>query len=140
MKICGRPRVAPTGWRVLHAGAAPAVEGQVAVVDHGAGLFCGGVVQLLGHMQGMEVADRAAAGADEVDMGIDVAVVALDTVDRAQADDEPLLLEQRQVAVHRSQGQIRDLGLQGCIHRLGGGVLSRVAQIIQDRIPLAEVL
>ena len=49
---------------------APAVEGQVAVVDHCAGLSCGGGVQLLGYMQGMEVADRAAAGADEVDMAL----------------------------------------------------------------------
>ena len=103
--------------------AAPAVEGQVAVIHHGVRFPGGCGVQLLRDMHPMQVADGPAAGADEVDMGIDVAVVALDTVDGAQAADQPLLLEQGDVAVDRPEGQVRDLRLQARVHRFSRRML-----------------
>ena len=115
--------------RVLHTAPAPAVEGQVAGVHPGIGLSCGGGGQLLGDGHPVEVCDRAAAGADEVDMGIDVAVIPLDSVHGAQADDQPLILKQGNVAVDRPKGQVRDLGLQGRVHRFSRRVLVGGPQI-----------
>ena len=108
---------------------APTVEGQVAMIHRCARFSGGGGVQLLGHVQGVQVADGSAFGADEVDMGIDVAVVALDTLDGAQADDQPLLLEQGDVAVDRPKGQVRDLRLQICVHRFSRRMLVGGPQI-----------
>ena len=65
------------------AGAAPAVEGQVAVIHLGAAFPGGGGVQLVGDLQAVQIGHGTAVRADEVDVGIDVAVVALHPVDGA---------------------------------------------------------
>ena len=101
----------------------------MALVHRGVGFLCGGVVQLLGNMESVEIGDMTAAGADEVDMGIDVAVITLDSVHGAQADDQPLILKQGNVAVDRPKGQVRDLGLQGRVHRFSRRVLVGGPQI-----------
>ena len=110
------------------------------LVNDGVGLFCGGGVQLVRDLHSMQVRDGTAAGTYKVDMGIDVAVVALDSVHGAHADDQPLLLEQGDVAVDRAERQVGDLLLQRCVDRFSRGVLVGTAQVGQDRIPLSEAL
>ena len=66
-----------------------------------------------------QVLNTSALGADEVDMGVGVPVKALHAFDRSHADDQPLLLKQSQVPVHRAQGKIGDLGLQLGVYPVG---------------------
>ena len=53
-----------------------------------------------------------AAGADEVDMGTDIAIETLDAAHGAQALDQTLLLEEGQISVHRCNGDIRMICLE----------------------------
>ena len=54
-----------------------------------------------------QVRYAVADGADKMHMGICVSVEALNAIDRSQAGDETLLLEQRQVSVHCTQRNVR---------------------------------
>ena len=85
---------------------AEAGEGQAAAADPAAG-----VVHLVGQGLGdgnlLQVQNSVAAVADEVDMGRGLGIEALRAVDTAHGGNQPLLLEQVQIPVHRSQGDIR---------------------------------
>lgn len=124
----------------MTAPAANAGKGQAAEIDLSAGLSRRFRAQAPGDRQLRQVDDAVAAAADEVDMGLGIAIEPLHATDGAQAADQPLLLEQRQVAVHRGQRNIRifpaDLGMDP----VGGGVDIRRPNAGEDRIPLAEML
>ena len=89
----------------------------MALVNDGAGLSGGGGGQLPGNLHSVQILDAAAAGAYEVNVGIDVSIVALHTVHGAKTDDLALGFEQGDVAVDRPEGQVGDLRLQGCVDR-----------------------
>ena len=96
----------------LAAALAYAGEAELTFAHLAAGGGFHGAAQLLGHRDLGKIDNGVAAIADEVDMGLGVAVEALDTAHCAQALDDALVFEQGQIPVHRGQGDIRVLGQQ----------------------------
>ena len=68
--------------------------------------------ELLGHFDLWKIDHILTAGADEVDMGTDIAIETLDAAYGAQALDQTLLLEEGQISVHRCNGDIRMICLE----------------------------
>lgn len=104
----------------------------------GGGFDC--AAQLLGHGQLRQVNDGVAAVTDKVDMGMGVAVEALDTANCAQALDHALGFEQGQIPVHRGKGDIRVLGLEHFVQHLSRGMQVGASQAGENGVPLAELL
>ena len=102
---------------MLAAGAAGSGEGQLAAFDPAAGGVFHRGAEAYGDLDLMQVDHRIAIVANEVDMGLDIAIEALDTANCAQALDQTLLLEQGQIPVHRGKGDIRVLRLQHLMQR-----------------------
>ena len=82
------------------AAVAGAGEGQCAAFDAAAAAFFRFVA---GHRDLMQVDNRIALGADEVDMGIGVGVEALHTPNRCHTYDFPFCFEFGQIPVYRCQ-------------------------------------
>ena len=68
--------------------------------------------QTFGNDHSRQVIHLVAGVADEVDVGFGVCIEAFHTVDGAHADDQALLLEERQIPVDRSQRDVRVLSFQ----------------------------
>ena len=102
----------------LAAGLALTGEGELTFADHAAGSVFDCAAQLLGNLHLGKIHDSGAVRTDEVDMGFYVGIEPFDAVHGGHALDQPLLLEQGDVAVDRPKGQVRDLGLQRGVHRL----------------------
>ena len=97
-------------------------EGQVAQVNLTTGLsrrFCG---QTLGNCQLGQVDDAVTAAANEMDVGLGIAIEPLHAADGAQAGNQPLLLKKRQVAVHRRQRDVWIFPANLGVNPVGGGV------------------
>ena len=76
---------------------------------------------------------------DEVDMGFGVGIEPLHTVYGADADDQPLLLEEGQIPVNRTQRDVRVFSFQLGVNPFGGGVCGCGAKAIENRFALFEV-
>ena len=120
--------------------AAKAGEGKAAGVDLTAGFGSRLAAQGLRNLHLGQVCDPIALAADEMNMGVGISVEALHAVDSPQADDLALLLKQRQVPVHRSQRNIREVRLQPGVDPVSGRVDISRLQAVQNGIPLAEML
>ena len=88
----------------------------------------------------MEIGNRVAAFANEVNMIDGVSVESLYTVDGAYAGDQTLLLEQGQIPVNSGQGDVRVFGLKHFVDHVRRRVGCGRSQTFQDGIPLFEVL
>ena len=88
----------------------------------------------LGHIQ-----YRAASAANEMHMGLDVAIEALHAAHRCHAGDDSLALEERQIPVDRCQGDIRVLLPEHLVELLGAGVARCPPKAGQDGIPFAKL-
>ena len=78
-------------------------EHKLTAVNLSSDVVRGFAAQTLGCIHLMKIMDGAAAVADEVDMGRRVAVKPFDPMDHAQTLDQPLGLEQGEVAVYGCQ-------------------------------------
>ena len=81
-------------------------EGELTPADFRTGSGSGAVAQLPGDVNLMQIRNSAAVVTDKVNMGLGVAIESLDAIDCSQALDHSLLLEQSQVPVDRSQGDV----------------------------------
>ena len=77
--------------------------GQLAVIHPASGNFCDLAVQRPGHRDLMQVDDGIAIAADEVDVGFCIGIEPFGAVNGGHADDQSLIFEVGQVAVHRCQ-------------------------------------
>ena len=82
---------------------AGACKTELAFTAGAAGGLFHGAAQLLRYRDLGKIGDTEALCADAVDMGQGVAVEALDATHCAEALDQTLLLEQRQIPVNRGQ-------------------------------------
>ena len=124
---------------LLAAGADPG-KGQLTAGNMAAGvLLCFGF-QTLGKGQLRQIQDRAAAGADEMNVGTGVRVETLHPVHGPQTPDQTLPLEQTQVPVDRGQGDIGVFRLEHPVEILRRGVDMGAAQAGEDGVSLAELL
>lgn len=100
----------------------------------------GFAAQPLGRIHLVKIHNGAAAVADEVDMGLGVSVKPFDPMDHTQALDQPLVLEQGEVAVNRCQRDVRMFLLQHFMHHLSGRMGSGTANTGENRAALTEML
>ena len=120
--------------------AAQAGKAQLAGGHFSANAPGSGAAQAFGGRQLRQVDDRVAAGADEMDVGHDVGVKPLDAIDCTDAGNDPLLFEQGQVSINRSQGDVGVGFLQQGLDHLGAGMRMRPAQAFQNGVALAKLL
>ena len=88
----------------------------------------------------MKIRDSVAFFANEVDVGIGVAIEPFHTFDGADAGDQALLLEQSQIPVNGSQGDVRVFCLKHFVDHIRRRVGSGRSQTFQDGIAFSEVL
>ena len=87
----------------------------------------------------VQVGDRVAGLADEVDVGCGIGVEPFHSVDGADAHDLALLLEQGQVPVNSRQGDVRVLGLKHFVDHVRRRVGCGRAKTFQYGISFAEL-
>ena len=78
--------------------------------------------QLLRRGHSLDVDHGIAMAANEMCVRMGIEVKAFHAIDRSQRSDPPLLLERRQIAIHRSKGEIRILRLEAGINPVGRGM------------------
>ena len=120
--------------------AAKTTDGQLAAVHLIAGAIGDFLIQGVGDVNLMEIRNRVALFANEVDMGCGVAIEPFHTFDRADAGDQTLLLEQSQIPVNGSQGDVRVFSLKHFVDHVRRRVGCSRSQTFQDGIALFEVL
>ena len=117
--------------------AAQTGEGQSAAFDVAAATFFPVVP---GHGDLVQVDDRIAIAADEVDMGFGVGVEAFHTFHRGHTHDGAFGLEFRQIPVNRRQRDVGMFLMQHFVHHIRGGMGVGVLQAGKDRVALFELL
>ena len=125
---------------VFQTAAAKTTDGQLAAVHLIAGAIGNFLTQGVGDGDLMEIGNGVALFADEVDMVDGVAIEPFHTFDGADAGDQALLLEQRQIPVNGSQGDVRVFGLKHFVDHVRRGVGCGRTQTFQDGIAFFEVL
>ena len=123
----------------LHTFGTSSVDGQVVVCHPEPVPLADLRFHLFPRRNGRDVDDRVAAGANEVRVVAGVCVKPLVPVHNTYAADQPLLPEQSQVAVHRSQTQILMLRFKGLIEPFRCGVALGRPESRQDGFPLFTV-
>ena len=78
-------------------------KGKAALLHPRAGFGSRGPAELVGNLNIPQIQYAAAAAANKMNMGVGVSIEALDAVDISQTDDFPLLIEQSQIPINRSQ-------------------------------------
>ena len=78
-------------------------EGQLAISHSSSGLTCRPAAKAFGDLHMGQIDDTVAAGADEVDVRLNIAVEPLHTVHRTETLNDSLLFKTRQVPVHSTQ-------------------------------------
>ena len=117
---------------MLHAGLAFAVEHQIVAFDGQTVFRADRAVQIGIFLQPVQVDDCAAAVADKVGVVGGIPVKTFLTVDHTHAANQTVFPEERQVAVHRSQTQIRLAGFQLLVDPFSGRVTFCAADHIQN--------
>ena len=125
---------------IFAAALAGAGKAELAFTDDAAGGVFHGAAQLLRHGDLGKIDNCMATGADEVDMGLYIAVEALDATHGAKALDDALLLKQGQVPVNRGKGDVRVLRLKHFVQGFRRGVSMGASQTGENGVPLAELL
>ena len=87
-----------------------------------------------------QILNARTSGTDEMDMILRVPIKTLHTVHGSKACDQPLGFEQRQVSVHRSQGEVRNFRLQLGVYPLSRGMRFGLTQAGQNGVALPKVL
>ena len=117
---------------------AKAGEGQLGGVNAAAqALGEAGAIRLL-HLE--KILYRAAAGTDEMDMGLCGAIKPFNPVYRSHTGNDPLTFEQGKIPVDRRQGNVRLLLLEQLVQSLGAGVGVGSAEAGQDGVAFAKLL
>ena len=124
----------------VNTAAAKTTDGQLAAVHLIAGAIGDFLTQGVGDVDLVQIGDRVAAFANEVNMIDGVSVEPFHTVDSAYAGNQALLLEQRQIPVNGSQGDVRVFGLKHFVDHVRRRVGCGRSQTFQDGIALFEVL
>ena len=78
-------------------------EGEVTGIHQSTDFVSSLAAQASGYLDMREVRYTVAPLTDKVNMGFCVSIKPFDTIDSSQTDDQSLLFEQRQVAIHRSK-------------------------------------
>ena len=125
---------------VFQTAAAKTADGQLAAVHLIAGAIGDFLTQGVGDVDLMEIRDGVAAFANEVDVGCGVSIEPFHTFDGADAGDQALLLEQCQIPVNGSQGDVRVFGLKHFVDHVRRWVGISRTQTFQDGIAFFEVL
>ena len=120
--------------------AAKTADGHLAAVHLIAGAIGDFLTQGVGDVDLVEIRDGVAFFANEVDVGGCVAIEPFHTFDGADAGDQTLLLEQRQIPVNGSQGDVRVFCLKHFVDHVRRRVGCGRSQTFQNGIPLFEVL
>ena len=107
---------------------AGACKAELTFPNYAAGGIFHRTAQLLGHRDLGKIDDTMAGSADKVDMGICVAVEALDATHGAKALDHALRFEQGQIPVDRGKGDVRVLRLEHFVQSLCRGVSTGASQ------------
>jgi hypothetical protein len=119
---------------------AGACKAELTFPNYAAGGIFHGAAQLLRHRDLGKIGNAVAGRADEVGMGLCVAVEALDATHGAQALDDALLLKQGQVPINRGKGDVRVLRLKHFVQGFRRGVSMGASQTGENGVPLAELL
>ena len=106
------------GFFFLTAVLAGACKTELAFTDGAAGGLLHCAAQLLRHRDLGKIGDAVAGSADKVDMGLCVAVEALDATHGAQALDQTLRFKEGQVPVDCGKGDVRVLRLEHFVQSL----------------------
>ena len=126
--------------RIFQTVAAKTVDGQLAAVHLVAvaigDVFCQGGREV----DLVQVGDRFAGLADEVDMGVSFGVESLHSVNGTDACDQALLLKQSQVSVNGSQGDVRVLGLKHFVDHVRRRVGISRTQTLENGVAFSELL
>ena len=124
----------------------PCIRGNAVVADAGKRQLAGARApaghaahQLDRRLDVRQVIDGAALRAHEMRVGKGVAVITLEPIDDAGGPDDALAPEHGQIAVDRSEGEIRDIRLELRVDPFGGGMRIRAADAGQDRIALSAL-
>ena len=125
---------------VFQAAAAKAADGQLAAAHLIAGAIGYFLTQGVGDQDLMEIGNSITFFANEVDMVDGVAVEPFHTFDGADAGNQALLLEQRQIPVNGRQGDVRVFGLKHFVDHVRRRVGISRTQTFQDGIAFSEVL
>ena len=125
---------------VFQAAAAKTTDGQLAAVHLIAGAIGNFLTQGVGDGDLMEIGNGVAFFANEVDVVDGVAIEPFHTFDGAYAGNQALLLEQSQIPVNGSQGDVRVFCLKHLVDHVRRGVGISRTQTFQDGIALFEVL
>ena len=120
--------------------AAKTADGHLAAVHLIAGAIGDFLIQGVGDVDLVQIRDSVAAFANEVDVGVGVAIEPFHTFDGADAGDQALLLEQRQIPVNGSQGDVRVFCLKHFVDHVRRRVGCGRSQTFQDGIAFFEVL
>ena len=124
----------------VKAAAAKTADGHLAAVHLIAGAIGDFLIQGVGDVDLVQIRDSVAAFANEVDVGVGVAIEPLHTFDGADAGDQTLLLEQRQIPVNGSQGDVRVFGLKHFVDHVRRGMSCGRAKTFQNGISFSELL
>ena len=124
----------------VKAAAAKTADGHLAAMHLIAGAIGDFPVQGVGDVDLMQIRDSVAFFANEVDVGVGVAIEPLNTFDGANAGDQTLLLEQGQIPVNGSQGDVRVFRLKHFVDHVRRRVGISRTQTFQDGIAFSEVL
>ena len=124
----------------VKAAAAKTADGHLAAVHLIAGAIGDFPVQGVGDVDLMQIRDSVAFFANEVDVGVGVAIEPFHTLDGADAGDEALLLEQSQIPVNGSQGDVRVFCLKHFVDHVRRWVGISRTETFQDGITFFEVL
>ena len=120
--------------------AAKTTDGQLAAVHLIAGAIGDFLTQGVGDTDLMEIGNRVAAFANEVNMIDGVSVKSFHTVNGAYAGNQALLLEQSQIPVNCCQGDVRVFSLKHFVDHVRRRVGCGRSQTFQDGIAFFEVL
>ena len=120
--------------------AAKTTNGYLAAVHLIAGAIGNFLTQGVGDGDLVEIGNCVAFFADEVDVVDGVTVEPFHTFDSAYAGDQSLLLEQGQIPVNGSQGDVRVFCLKHFVDHVRRRVGSSRTQTFQDGIAFFEVL
>ena len=119
---------------------AGAGKAELTIGDGAAGGIFHSTAKLFRHSDLGKIDDCVTRFTDKVDMGLYIAIEALDATHGAKALDDALLLEQRQVSVDRGKGDVRVLRLEHFMQHLSRGVQVRASQAGENGAALAELL
>jgi len=125
---------------MIQTAAAKTGDGQLAAVHLITGAISNLVTEGFGDVNLMQIRDSVAFLADEVDMGVGVCVKPFHAFDCADAGDLTLLLEQGQIPVNRSQGDVRVFRLKHFVDHVRRRVGIGGTQTFQYGVAFPEVL